>query len=175
MGKQWKTAGKQLQAAKKGALFMRLSRAIQAAVRVGGANAEGNHRLKMALDLARSHSLPKDTIERAIQKGMGTGQEGQLEEVVYEGFGPHGVAVIICCLTDNRTRTVSEIRYLFKKHKGNMSGRGSVLWMFDHRSDGSYVAKTPLSVDLEKKEEIKDFLSAFEDNPDCQIVYSNYV
>ena len=106
---------------------------------------------------------------------MGTGQEGQLEEVMYEGFGPHGVAVIVCCLTDNRTRTVSEIRYLFKKYKGNMGGRGSVLWMFDNRSDGSYVAKTSLSVDSEKKNEIESFLSAFEDNPDCQNVYSNYV
>ena len=71
MGKQWKTAGKQQQAAKKGALFMRLSRAIQAAVRVGGANVEGNHRLKMALDLARSHSLPKDTIEKSYSKRYG--------------------------------------------------------------------------------------------------------
>ncbi len=174
MGKQWKTAGRQEHAVKKGALFTRLSRAIQAAVRTGGANVEGNHRLKMALDLARSHSLPKDTVERAIQKGKGTGQEGNLEEVVYEGFGPYGVAVIVCCLTDNRTRTVSEIRYLFKKYGGSMGTRGSVLWMFNHHPGGSYQPKTPLPVDSEKKEQVENFLSAFEDNPDCQNVYSNY-
>ena len=131
MGKQWKTAGKLAQAGKKGALFTRLSREIQVAVRLAGPHPENNHRLKLALETARSHSLPKETIDRAISKGSGQKPEDQIEEVIYEGFGPHGVAVIVVCLTDNRTRTVSEIRHLFKKHKGNMGESGSVMWMFD--------------------------------------------
>ena len=131
MGKQWKTAGKLAQANKKGALFTRLAREIQVAVRLGGPTSDHNHRLKLALDVARSHSLPKDTIERAITKGKGDKIGEQIEEVIYEGFGPHGVAMIVHCLTDNKVRTVSEIRFLFKKHQGNMGESGSVMWMFE--------------------------------------------
>jgi len=135
MGKQWKAAGKQIQSSKKGALFTRLSRAIQVSVRLGGSsNPENNHRLKLAIDVARSHSLPKDTIERAIQKGSGSATSDSIEEVLYEGFGPHGAAVLVYCLTDNRVRTVSEIRYLFKAGGGRMGESGSVVWMFDHVS-----------------------------------------
>ena len=131
MGKQWKTAGKLNQAEKKGALFTKLSREIQVAVRLGGLHSDSNHRLKLALETARSHSLPKDTIDRAIAKGQGQKSEDQIEELIYEGFGPHGIAVVVLCLTDNRVRTVSEIRHLFKKHKGSMGDSGSVMWMFD--------------------------------------------
>lgn len=131
MGKQWKTAGKLAQANKKGALFTKLSREIQVAVRLAGPHPENNHRLKLALETARSHSLPKDTIDRAITKGSNQKPEDQIDEVIYEGFGPHGIAIIVVCLTDNRVRTVSEIRHLFKKHQGNMGESGSVMWMFD--------------------------------------------
>ena len=131
MGKQWKTAGKQAQASKKGALFTKLSREIQVAVRLSGPHPENNPRLKLSLETARSHHLPKDTIERAIAKGAGQKREDQIEEVFYEGFGPHGTAILVHCLTDNRTRTVSEIRHLFKKQGGNLGEGGSVMWMFD--------------------------------------------
>jgi len=131
MGKQWKTAGKLAQAEKKGALFTKLSREIQVATRLGGPHPESNHRLKLALDTARTHSLPKETIKRAISKASKKTPEDQVHEMFYEGFGPWGVAIIVHCLTDNRVRTVSEIRYLFKKHKGNMGDSGSVMWMFD--------------------------------------------
>lgn len=134
MGKQWKTAGKLAQANKKGALFTRLAREIQMAVRLGGPTPDHNHRLKLALDVARSHSLPKDTIERAINKGKGDKAGEQIEEVIYEGFGPHGVAMIVHCLTDNKVRTVSEVRFLFKKNQGNMGESGSVMWMFEKAS-----------------------------------------
>ena len=131
MGKQWKTAGKEVQASKKGALFTKLSREIQVAVRLAGPHPENNSRLKLALEMARSHSLPKETIKRAISKGSGQKSDNQIEEVIYEGFGPHGVAMIVICLTDNKIRTVSEIRYLFKKQQGSMEESGSVMWMFD--------------------------------------------
>ena len=174
MGKQWKTAGRELQAAKKGALFTRLSRAIQTAVRKGGSNVEDNPSLKVALDSARLHSLSKETIKRALKKGIGTECKGELEEVVYEGFGPHGVAVMVFCLTNNRKRTASEIRFLFKKHGGSMGAPGSAAWVFNKASDGSYHVKTALSIQKEQEQSIEDFLSAFEENPDCQKVVSNY-
>ena len=131
MGKQWKTAGKEVQASKKGALFTKLSREIQVAVRLAGPYPENNSRLKLALEVARSYSLPKDTIKRAIHQGKGSTSEDQIEEVIYEGFGPYGVAMIVICLTNNRARTASEVRFIFKKHKGNMGESGSVMWMFE--------------------------------------------
>lgn len=131
MGKQWKTASKLTQAHKKGALFTKLSREIQVSVRLAGANPENNSRLKLALDNARMHSLSKDTIDRAILKASGQQEGDIIEEIIYEGFGPYGVAMIISCLTDNRTRTVSEIRFLLKKNKGNLGASGSVIWMFN--------------------------------------------
>ncbi len=169
MGKQWKTASKLAQANKKGALFTRLSREIQVAVRLAGPHPENNHRLKLALETARSHSLPKDTIDRAIAKGSGQTPEDQIEEVIYEGFGPHGVAIIVVCLTDNRTRTVSEIRHLFKKHKGNMGESGSVVWMFekvslveatkDNDENAEEEAIEAGAEDMEKKEDSYLFYS----------------
>jgi len=130
MGKQWKAAGKKEQAEKKGSLFTRLAKEIQVAVRLGGALPENNPRLQMALNTARAQSMPKSTIERAIERGRGHKGE-ELEEVLYEGFGPQGIALVLRCLTDNRTRTVSEIRHLFKIHEGQIGNTGSVLWMFD--------------------------------------------
>ncbi len=131
MGKQWKTAGKEAQASKKGALFTGLSREIQVAVRLAGPSPKSNPRLKLALETARAHSLPKATIKRAMEKGVGTKEGEHIEEVIYEGFGPHGTAFLLLCLTDNRARTVSEIRYLFKKNKGHLGEKNSVMWMFD--------------------------------------------
>ncbi len=131
MGKQWKTAGKQLHYAKKAALFTKLSKAIQVATRLGGKDPNNNHRLQLALNQARQHSLPKETINRAIQKGQGLINDTPLEEMLFEGFASYGVAVLAHCLTDNRIRTTSEIRFLFKSHSGHLAENGSVLWMFD--------------------------------------------
>ncbi|MDE0119013.1 MAG: YebC/PmpR family DNA-binding transcriptional regulator [Bdellovibrionales bacterium] len=163
MGKQWKTAGKRSQAGKKGALFTKLSREIQVAVRLAGPHPENNHRLKLALETARSHSLPKDTIDRAISKGQGQKSEDQIEEVIYEGFGPHGIAMIVLCLTDNRVRTVSEIRHLFKKHKGSMGDSGSVMWMFDKvalvqakKENDQNVEEEAIAAEADDMEKIED-------------------
>ncbi len=131
MGKQWKTAGKLAQSSKKGALFTRLSREIQVAVQLGGDNPANNHRLRLAIQTAKTHCLPKSTIKKAIIGGKGEEKQGQMEELIYEGFGPHGVAMVLRCLTDNRTRTASQIRNLFKINKAQMGASGSVMWMFD--------------------------------------------
>lgn len=132
MGKGWKKAGKLEAAQKKGAIFTKLAREIAVAAKLGGGDPLGNSRLKLAIDAAREASCPKDTIERAIKKGTGQLDDGsQVEENAYEGYGPHGVGIIVECQTDNRNRTVSEIRNLFETYGGNLGSSGSVAWMFD--------------------------------------------
>jgi len=130
MGKGWKAAGKLEAAQKKGAIFTKFAREISVAARLGGPDPEGNSRLKMAIAAAREASCPKDTIERAIKKGAGLDDSAVVEEITYEGYGPHGVGIIVECQSDNRNRTVSEIRNVFKTHGGNMGSDGAVAWMF---------------------------------------------
>lgn len=135
MGKGWKAAGKLEVAQKKGAAFTKAAREIAVAAKLGGGDPEGNSRLKLAIEAARELSVPKDTIERAIKKGTGQLDDGkQIEEVTYEGYGPHGVGIIVECQTDNRTRTVSELRNLFKSHNGALGESGAVAWMFNRVS-----------------------------------------
>lgn len=132
MGKSWKKAGKLEAAAKRGALFTKLAREIAVAAKLGGPDPEANSRLKIAIADARAVSCPKDTIERAIKKGSGQLDDGStIEECTYEGYGPHGVGIIVECQTDNKTRTVSELRLMFKSHGGNLGEQGAVNWMFE--------------------------------------------
>lgn len=135
MGKSWKKAGKLEASQKKGAVFTKVAREIAVAAKLGGGDPEGNSRLKLAILAAKEVSCPKDTIERAIKKGTGQLDDGaQIEEIAYEGYGPHGVGIIVECQTDNRTRTVSEIRNTFKSNGGNMGESGAVAWMFERVS-----------------------------------------
>lgn len=132
MGAQWKNAGKAAAAAAKGKIFTKLAREIQVAAKLGGPDPGANPRLRMAIDAAREVSCPKDTIERAIRKGAGLDQDAAaIEEVTYEGYGPHKVGVMVECLTDNRHRTAPDIRNVFKSHGGQLGEVGSVAWMFD--------------------------------------------
>jgi YebC/PmpR family DNA-binding regulatory protein len=120
--------------AKRGQLFSKLSRAIMVAAKEGGADPASNLALQNAIEKARSYSMPKDNIERAIAKGAGEDGEGSaFETVVYEGYGPEGVAVLVEALTDNRNRTASEVRHQFSKHGGNLGSTGAVAWQFDRR------------------------------------------
>jgi YebC/PmpR family DNA-binding regulatory protein len=120
--------------AKRGKLFSKLSRAIMVAAKEGGSDPGSNLALQNAIEKARSYSMPKDNIERAIAKGTGEGTDGSsFETVVYEGYGPEGVAVIVEALTDNRNRTASEVRHLFTKHGGNLGATGAVAWQFERR------------------------------------------
>ena len=130
MGAQWKTKIKETTANAKGKIFTKLAKEIMVAAR-HGADPEMNSRLRMALDQAKKASMPKDTIERVIKKGAGLMDEGvHYEKVIYEGFAPHQVPVIVECLTDNVNRTVTNIRILFRK--GHLGNTGSVAWDFDH-------------------------------------------
>lgn len=111
-------------------LFTKLAREIIVAARLGGGNPDANPRLRLAIEKAREHNMPAENIKRAIQRGTGELEGVQYEEVTYEGYGPGGVAIMVECLTDNRNRTVSELRHLFSKHGGNLSESGSVAWQF---------------------------------------------
>ena len=120
--------------AKRGKLFSKLSRAIMVAAKEGGSDPGSNLALQNAIEKARSYSMPKDNIQRAIAKGTGEGADGStFETVVYEGYGPEGVAVIVEALTDNRNRTASDVRHLFTKHGGNLGATGAVAWQFERR------------------------------------------
>jgi YebC/PmpR family DNA-binding regulatory protein len=119
--------------AKRGAQFTKLIREITVAARQGGGDPGGNPRLRTAIENARAASMPKDNIERAVKKGTGELEGVQFSEVMYEGFGPGGVALIIQTLTDNPTRTVAEIRHKLSRGGGNLGAANSVAWMFDRR------------------------------------------
>jgi YebC/PmpR family DNA-binding regulatory protein len=118
---------------KRAKVFSKISRMITVAVRQGGPSADGNAKLRLAMEKARIVSMSKDAIERAIKKGSGEGDAGNYEEVLYEGYGPGGVAVMLEILTDNRNRTAPEIRKLFEDHGGNLAANGAVSWMFERK------------------------------------------
>jgi YebC/PmpR family DNA-binding regulatory protein len=120
--------------AKRGALFTKLSRAVTVAAREGGGDIDGNPSLALAVQKAKDASMPKDNIERAIAKGTGADQDADaFEAVLYEGYGPGGVAVLVEALTDNRNRTSSDVRHAFTKHGGNLGEPGSVGWIFEKK------------------------------------------
>jgi YebC/PmpR family DNA-binding regulatory protein len=120
--------------AKRGKLFSKLARAIIVAAKEGGGDPANNLALQNAIEKAKAYSMPKDNIDRAIAKGTGEGAEGaDFETVIYEGYGPEGVAVIVEALTDNRNRTASDVRHLFTRHGGNLGATGAVAWQFERR------------------------------------------
>lgn len=118
---------------KRGKAFTKLIKEITIAARIGGGDAEGNPRLRKAVADAKAVNMPNDNIKRAIQKGTGELDGGQLDEITYEGYGPGGVALLVEVVTDNKNRTVSEIRHVFSKNGGNMGESGSVAWIFKKR------------------------------------------
>jgi YebC/PmpR family DNA-binding regulatory protein len=119
--------------AKRGKIFTKLIREIATAARMGGGDPDANPRLRLAMDKARSANMPKDNIQRAIQKGIGGGEEASYEEMIYEGYGPGGTAVLLEVLTDNRKRTVSEVRHVFSKNGGNLGSTGCVAYLFEKK------------------------------------------
>jgi YebC/PmpR family DNA-binding regulatory protein len=131
MGAQWKHAGQQANANKRGAIFGKLVKEIIVAAKLGDPLPENNSRLRAALESARKQSVPRDTIERAVKKGAGLLEPVSYETIVYEGFAPNQVPVIVECLTDNKNRTASDIRVLFRK--GQLGNQGAVGWMFDRQ------------------------------------------
>jgi YebC/PmpR family DNA-binding regulatory protein len=162
--------------AKRGKLFNKLLREITVAARMGGGDLKGNPRLRSALLEARSNSVPGDTIERAIKKGSGELEGESYEEVVYEGYGPGGIAILVEGMTDNRNRTAGEIRHLFTRHGGNLGDSGSVSWMFKRRG---YFAIERGAMDEEKFMELAldlgaDDISIEEDHYDIYATLEDF-
>lgn len=125
---------------KRGKLFTKLIREITIAARMGGSDIAANPRLRLAVDKAKAQSMPKDKIERAIKRGAGEIDGVAYEEVRYEGYGPGGVAIMVDCMTDNRNRTVADVRHVFSKFGGNLGSDGSVAYLFDHVGLINYAA-----------------------------------
>ncbi len=132
---KWSTIKRQKGAndAKRGALFTKVAREISVAARQGGGDADANYRLRLAIEKARSVNMPADNIKRTIDKATGGGDAEQFEEIVYEGYGPGGVAVLVEAATDNRNRTAAEVRSIFTKTGGQLAGSGAVAWQFEPR------------------------------------------
>ena len=125
----------------------KIGREITVAARMGGADPVGNMRLKLALQKAKENNVPKDNIQRAIQKGVGAVEGSNYEELVYEGYGPGGAAVIVEVMTDNRNRTAADIRHLFSKYSGNLGESGCVSWMFNKK--GLFIINNRAGIDEE--------------------------
>ncbi len=119
--------------AKRGKIFTKLIKEITVAARQGGGDPEGNPRLRSAIAAAKTENMPKDNIARAIDKGTGGLEGDSYDEILYEGYGPGGVAVLVECMTDNRNRTVADVRHFFAKSNGNLGENGCVAWMFDKK------------------------------------------
>jgi YebC/PmpR family DNA-binding regulatory protein len=155
------------QDAKRGKVFTKLIKEITVATRIGGGDPEGNPRLRAALDKARQANMPRDNIDRAIKKGLGDLDGVTYEEGIFEGYGPGGVAIIVEFMTDNRTRTVADVRHIFTKHGGNLGVSGSVAFLFERKGLISF----PATDDYERifeaaleagAEDVKDEGDAFE-------------
>ena len=119
--------------AKRGKIFSRLNKEITVAARLGGGDPSGNPRLRAAIQAAKAENMPKDNIERAIKKGTGELEGASYEECSYEAYGPGGVAIMLDCLTDNRNRTVAEVKHIFERHGGNLGEPGCVSWIFEKK------------------------------------------
>ena len=175
MGKSWKNPLKQANAAKKGAQISKLAKEIAVAARLGGGDPDSNSRLRLAIHTARAESVSKDTIQRAIQKGVGQLEDGGkvIEEILYEGYGPHQLGVLVECQTDNRARSASNIRFLFKKYRGQMGEQGSVIWMFQRI--GWMEGVGPKGRDFDPEEEaIEAGANEVEKNQQQDSLYSFY-
>lgn len=165
---------------KRGQIFSKMARLISVAVKEGGPNPDTNPKLRIAIETARSVSIPKGNIDRAIKRGTGEDVSAEkLEEVIFEAFGPGGIAIIVEGITDNKNRTLGEIKQILNQHGAKMIGEGGVRWMFERRS------KEPGSLEWEPKQEIeistKDreacekLFEALDENEAVQEIYSNLV
>ena len=132
---KWSTIKRQKGAndAKRGALFTKVAREIMVSARSGGGDPDANYRLRLAMDKARAVNMPMDNIKRAIERATGAAEGEQFEEIVYEGYGPGGVAILVEAMTDNRNRTASDVRSMFTKAGGQLAGSGAVAWQFEPR------------------------------------------
>ncbi len=173
---KWSTIKRQKGAAdaKRGAMFGKLSKKISVAARQGNSGDPAmNFRLRVEVDKARAMSMPNENIQRAIKKGMGQDGSAALEEVVYEGYGPGGSAFLIEAITDNRNRTVQNIKTLFSKYGGNLGAQGSVAWQFAKNSEGELESSQMLELSDEDSELAYKLYDALENDEDVSAIFTN--
>lgn len=163
---------KGLNDAKRARIFTRLAKPITVAARDGGDNPETNFKLRLAIDKAREFNMPGVNIERAIQRGTGEFKGEELSEIIYEAFGPNGIMILIKTLTDNKNRTVSEIKAILGKFDGKLGRPGSVIWNFE-RSDTRYKPKNIADVDKNIKLRYEKLLEALDEQEDVEEIYDN--
>jgi len=158
--------------AKRANIFTKLGRLISVAAKEGN-DPSANFKLKLIIDQARAANMPKDNIERAIKRGNGEFKDAtEIKEIIYEAFGPGGIMMIIKTLTDNKNRTVSEIKAILAKFGGKLGGIGSVIWNFEISEPG-YKPKNIMEISKENKEQYEELLEALEEQDDVQKVYAN--
>lgn len=163
---------KGIEDAKRGKLFTKMARLISVAAKKGGEDPSMNPSLRLAIEKAKQARLPKENIKRAIKRGVGSSDADNFEEVVYEGYGPKGVAFMLFALTDNKNRTVAEVKNIFSKFEGSLGQPGCVSYLFD-----ATTKKPTYEVDVSDegvKEKIMTLVDQFEDNDDIYEVISNY-
>lgn len=157
-------------------IFSKLSREISVAAKEGGPNPETNSKLRLAIEMARSANMPKDNIERAIKKGTGELKGEILESIVFEAYGPGGIAIIIEGITDNKNRTLGEIKQILNQNNGKLTGEGSVLWMFERKIDPEsnslvWTAKQSIEIPEEDKDACQKLFDALNENEAVQKIY----
>jgi len=158
--------------AKRSKLFSMLVKTITMETKKANGNSEAPG-LKAAIVRAKEANMPLDNIERAIQKGFGSGVDS-FEEVIYEAYGPAGVALIVIGVTDNKNRTTQEIKYLLAQNGGNLGGAGSVIWAFIKQTDGNFVAQNPVPLSSEEeKNKLLNLIEKLEEHEDVKIIYHN--
>lgn len=163
---------KELTDQKRGAMFSKIARLISVAVKAGGPNPETNSKLKIAFEQAKSVNMPKENVERAIKKATGEDGTEKLEEVIFEAFGPKGIALIIEGITDNKNRTITEIKQILNQYNGKLAGEGAVKWLFD-RKGGIAINLNEQPENLKDKENLE--LVAIEAGADNLIWRDNYL
>jgi len=158
--------------AKRGKIFSKMSRLISVAAKDKGGDPETNPKLKLAIEKARGTNMPKDNIEKAIKRGTGQLEGVKMEEFVYEAYGPAGTALIIEGITDNKNRTLAEIKHILSRFSGKLANSGSVKYLFDKKDD-DWLAKYPLEIDEKTKRQVGKLLETLDEDEDVQKIYSN--
>ena len=158
--------------AKRGKIFSKISRLLSMAAKEKGGDPETNPKLKLAIEKAKQVNMPKDNIERAIKRGAGQIEGANIEEFIYEAYGPAGVALIIEGITDNKNRTLAEIKHNLNRFGGKLADSGSVKYLFDKKGE-NWQPKYPLEVDQKTKEQLEKLFEVLDENEDVQEIYSN--
>lgn len=158
--------------AKRAKVFTKLAKPITIAARVGGGNPDTNFKLRMTIDKAREFNMPKDNIEKAIKRGTGELKGAEISEIIYEAYGPGGIMMIIKTLTDNKNRTVSEIKTILGKFDGKLGGPGSAMWNFE-LTEAEYKPKNTVAIKENMKSQYEKLLEALDDQDDVEEIYDN--